>query len=71
VGIPGQADLLKRAEDCERAFHVTSDPREKNALKILRDMWIALANESSSLTTLELAKQVAAIEELQAAVTGT
>jgi hypothetical protein len=66
----GQADLFKRAEDCERAFNATHDPREKIALKILRDMWIALAKESPSLCTVDLAKEVAAIEEVQAAVMG-
>ena len=53
-----QDDLLKRAEDCERALHAAHDPREKNSFKILRDMWIALAKESSSLSSMDLAKQV-------------
>ncbi|HEY6259248.1 MAG TPA: hypothetical protein VIY51_26010 [Xanthobacteraceae bacterium] len=65
-----QADLFNRAQDCERALDAALDPQKKIALKILRDMWIALANESSGLSELDLAKQVAAIEELQSTVAG-
>jgi hypothetical protein len=65
-----QADLFDRAEDCERAFSAAGDPEAKAALKILRDMWIALANESSGLSEASLAKEVAAIEELQSALVG-
>jgi hypothetical protein len=65
-----QADLFDRAEDCERAFGAAGDPEAKAALKILRDMWIALANESSGLSEASLAKEVAAIEELQSAFGG-
>ena len=65
-----QADLFDRAEGCERAFGAEHDPDAKAALKILRDMWIALANESSGLSEVSLAKEVAAIEELQSAVAG-
>jgi hypothetical protein len=63
-----QADLFDRAEDCERAFSAAGDPEAKAALKILRDMWIALANESSGLSEDNLAREVAAIEELQSAL---
>jgi hypothetical protein len=64
-----QADLFKRATDCERAFSAEVDPFRKNAFKILRDMWIALANESLGLSEPDLVREVAAIEELQATVT--
>jgi hypothetical protein len=66
----GQADLLRRAEDCERALNATSDQRKKIAFRILRDMWITLANGSSRFSAADLAKEVAAIDELQAAVIG-
>ena len=63
-----QAYLFDKAESCERAFSATGDPEAKAALKILRDMWIALANESSGLSEDSLAREVAAIEELQSAL---
>jgi len=65
-----QADLFDRAEDCERAFSAAGDPEARAVLKILRDMWIALANESSGLSQASLAKEVAAVEELQSALVG-
>jgi hypothetical protein len=65
-----QSDLFGRAERCERAMTAASDPQKIVAFRILRDMWITLANESVSLTGGELARQVSAIEELQFTVMG-
>ncbi len=65
-----QADLFDRAKDCERALNAAGDPEKKIAFRILRDMWIALANESSGLSEVDLARQVAAIEELQSTLAG-
>jgi hypothetical protein len=46
-----------------------SDPHENIALKVLCEMWISLANESLGFSECDLTKQIAAIEELQRAVT--
>ena len=64
-----QADLLQRAADCQRAIGKALDPREAVALGILRDMWTALARESSGLSGSSLAMEIAAIEELQSIAT--
>ncbi|HWY88961.1 MAG TPA: hypothetical protein VNX28_19765, partial [Gemmataceae bacterium] len=62
-----QPDLFDKAADCERAMNMVSDPHERIALKILREMWISLANESVGFSECDLTKQIAAIEELQCA----
>jgi len=65
-----QAELFDKAADCERAMNVASDPWQQVTFKLLRDMWIALANESLSMSKLQLANEIAAIEEIQSAATG-
>jgi hypothetical protein len=64
-----QPELLQRAADCQRAIDTALDPREAIALGILRDMWTALARESSGLSESSLAMEIAAIEELQSVAT--
>ena len=66
-----QAELFDKAADCERAMNVAADPGQKVTFKLLRDMWIALANESVSMSTPQLVNEIAAIEEIQSAATGT
>ncbi len=64
-----QADLLQRAADCQCAIDKGLDPQEAIALGILRDMWTALARESSGWSESSLATEIAAIEELQSIAT--
>jgi hypothetical protein len=64
-----QAELFDKAADCERAMNMATDPWQKVTFKLLRDMWIALANESLSMTTPQLVNEIAAIEEIQSAAT--
>jgi hypothetical protein len=65
-----QAELFDKAADCERGMNTVSDPWQKVTFRLLRDMWIALANESVSMTKPQLANEIAAIEEIQRAATG-
>jgi hypothetical protein len=65
-----QAELFDKAAGCERAMNMASDPWQKVTFKLLRDMWIALANESLSMSTPQLVNEIAAIEEIQSAATG-
>jgi hypothetical protein len=60
-----QSELFDRAAECGRLIELETDEVKKTALGLLRQMWIALANESPSMTERELAKEIAAIEELQ------
>ena len=43
---------------------VSSDPGEKQAYRQLRDRWIALANESPSMSAQELAEAFISIEAI-------
>jgi hypothetical protein len=65
-----QAELFDKAANCERAMNMAADPWQQVTFKLLRDMWIALANESLSMTMPQLAAEIAAIEEIQSAATG-
>ena len=54
----------------KRRFDHASSPEEKGTFKVLRDLWTALANESVVLSPDHLAKEIAAIEELQSKALG-
>ena len=47
---------------------LTSDPVKKQTFKQLRDMWIALANESTWMSGQALTKEITTIEEIQTAL---
>jgi len=66
-----QSELFDRAAECERLTQEASDTGKQTAFRMLREMWIALANESSSMSSQMLAKEIAAIDELQATIIGS
>jgi hypothetical protein len=49
-------------------MRLTSDPVKKQTFKQLRDMWIALANESTWMSGQALTKEITTIEEIQTAL---
>jgi uncharacterized protein with PhoU and TrkA domain len=63
-----QAELFDRAAQCDRLMTSASDSVTRNAFKILRDLWITLANESLLMTHELLAEEVAALEKIQASL---
>jgi hypothetical protein len=63
-----QSKLFDRVAQCARLMNLSADPVNKQTLKQLRDMWIALANESRSMSAQELAKQITSIEAIQSGV---
>jgi hypothetical protein len=65
-----QAELFERAAKCHRALEATTDIRDRASLKILCELWTKLANESMAMTDAELAQEVAAVEQIHAAVFG-
>jgi hypothetical protein len=65
-----QSQILDRVTGCERLMQEASDTGKQTAFRMLREMWIALANESYSMSSEVLSKEIAAIEEMQAAVVG-
>ena len=60
-----QSKLFDRAAECERLMNLSSDPVNRETLKQLRDMSIALANGSTSMSAQELAKEIISIEAIQ------
>jgi hypothetical protein len=58
-------DLLKRAAECEQLMDGKVDDLRRAAFRLLRDMWIALANESAAMAPEELAQDLAAIAQIQ------
>jgi hypothetical protein len=63
-----QAELFERAATCERAIGGIGDPSRQLALRLLRDLWIAAANESPSMTDAQVAREIASIEKIQARI---
>ena len=61
-----QSDLFNKAAECERLMNLEADADKKRAIKLLREMWITLANESATMEPEELARQIATIEKIQA-----
>jgi hypothetical protein len=69
--MPRQSELFDRAAECERLMSRVSDPVKKATLEQLRNLWIALANESPSFTRQVLAREIAAIERIQSSLGGS
>ncbi len=65
-----RAGLLERAAQCEQQMNRETDEVRKAVFRLIRDMWVALANERSSMTATELARQIAAVETIQAGFGG-
>jgi hypothetical protein len=57
-------DVWARAAECEQAIQETVDPLQRTRLTHLRELWVALANESQCLDPDTLAveyKKIAAL----------
>ena len=59
-----QSDIFQRAEECERACEAAADDQRKVMFELLRDMWIALANETPFLPARVLEEQVELVERI-------
>jgi hypothetical protein len=57
-------DLLKRAVEYDGLMKLEADPTRQIVFRLMRDMWLELANETS-MSAQELAHEVAAIEQIQ------
>ena len=56
-----QIDPWEKAADCARALAAATEPRKREILTSIGNLWIALAGESRFLSEMELARQVEAI----------
>jgi hypothetical protein len=57
-------DLLKRGVEYDRLMKREADANRQIVFRIMRDMWLELANETS-MSAQELAREGAAIEQIQ------
>jgi hypothetical protein len=61
-----QAELFRRAAECERLMDLASDPKMREVFKHVREVWIALADDN--LSRGATAANIAGIEKIQPAV---
>jgi hypothetical protein len=66
-----ETDPWQKAAECERAIDTTDDPKQREMLTLLRDLWINLAKERQILGHPELTKQIAAIALIHAGLVRT
>jgi hypothetical protein len=64
-----QSDLLARAAECEHLMNLATDRGKKESFRLLRHMWIMLANESPDLPGDVIAEDVSAIDTMQRILT--
>lgn len=60
-----QSELFAKAAECELLMERERDEVRNTAYRLLRDMWIGLANECASMSSEELALEVASIDKIQ------
>ncbi len=56
--MPMLPELLDQVAECERLMELAADPRKRMAFKLLRDLWIALANESPRFDSGRLSEEI-------------
>ena len=59
-----QIDPWERAAECERALRAANDPKRRQILTDVRDLWIGLANTRSFWTRAQFDEQVEAISRI-------
>ncbi len=57
-----QSDIWDRAVSCDSESRRNTDLQHRAAFELLRDMWIAVANEMPFLSERELTEQVEIVE---------
>jgi hypothetical protein len=60
-----QAEIFDRAAECDRLMNRETDEVKRTALRLVKEMWIALANESVGMPSAVLTREIAAIDEIQ------
>jgi hypothetical protein len=60
-----QSNPLDRAAEWDGLMRQEPDEVKKTIFRLLRDMWVALANESGLMSAETLAQEVAAISEIE------
>jgi hypothetical protein len=66
-----QIDPWEKAAECARAIQINVDPHRKDVLTNLQQMWIVFANQSSTLTHADRAREAESIGRLHSMFGGT
>jgi hypothetical protein len=56
--------ISKRAAECEHLMEAETDLVRKAAFRLLRDMWLALADVAPSMDQGELERETAAVDQI-------
>jgi hypothetical protein len=56
--------LLAKAAECDRALLVATDARQTEALIVVRDLWLALADQVLALPEDQFAVQLVILEQI-------
>jgi hypothetical protein len=57
-------DLLKKAAECDRALLGATDTRQSEALLVVRDLWLALADQALDLSEDQFAAKVGILQRI-------
>jgi hypothetical protein len=60
-----QSELFDRAADCDRLKNLASDYYQRLTLRLMRDLWIGLANESAGMSGRVLLNEIAELDKIQ------
>ena len=60
-------DLLRRAVEYDRLMKLEADPSWQIVYRVMRDLWLELANEAT-MSAQEPAREVVAIEQMRGQV---
>ena len=63
-------DPPERVAECERAILASTNPVEKAALVLLRDLWLALINQLPTFSESQAAQEIVAIEKIHVITRG-
>ena len=66
-----QSELFDRAADCERLKNLTSDHYKRLTFRLMRDLWIALANECAGMSKKVLLNEIAELDKMQSDLSKT
>jgi hypothetical protein len=67
VGADGRkVDPWEKAGECSRAIDATDDPKRREMLTHMRDLWINLADDHHLLSLPELAEQTTGLAQIHA-----
>jgi hypothetical protein len=59
-----KVDPRERVAECDRVLALATDPLERSALVLLRELWLALISQLPAFSEERAAEEIAAIEKI-------